>query len=72
MICGKSLREKRTERKLSQEKLGRTIGLDGQYIHNLEYGIRADIRATTLIKLCDALNCTADYLLGRDGKRKTA
>lgn len=51
----------------TQEQLAETLGVSTQMISNLELGKKA-IRPENLIKLCAALNLSADYILtGRDG-----
>lgn len=50
-------------RLLKQEQLGDLVGVTKQTISGWENGRRAP-DADNLIKLCQVLNCSADYLLG--------
>jgi transcriptional regulator with XRE-family HTH domain len=68
MLNAKRLRERRTSQGLSQEGLAKAIGVDRHYIWKLETGMHKDVRGSTLVKLADALDCTTDYLLGRQRK----
>jgi transcriptional regulator with XRE-family HTH domain len=60
------LRQIREERGLSQGKLGKCIGQDGQYISKLESGVRSGVTSTTLARLAVALGISSDFLLGLD------
>ncbi len=53
--CRKSL-------KLTQEELAEKIGVSTQMISNLEAGKKA-IRPENLVKVCQALNMSTDYVL---------
>jgi transcriptional regulator with XRE-family HTH domain len=64
MIHGDRLRTIRQERGLSQAALGQRVGLDAQYIFKLEHGKRRDMTTRTLERLVQALQVSADYLLG--------
>ena len=64
---GNILREKRTAKHLSRAKLGEIIGVSGKSIKFWESG-RCYPNALALCGIADALECTADELLGR--KRK--
>lgn len=59
----KSLRKKSN---LTQEALGQAIGSNKQYICRLENGTRAlsNIRMETAMKICEALHCSLDELIG--------
>lgn len=48
--------------KLTQEELAEKMGVSTQMISNLELGKKA-IRPENLIKLCQVLNVSADYIL---------
>lgn len=65
---GKRLRELRTEKKLSQAKLGELVGWSSTYIGNLE---RATAKITPIKaeKLASALDVSADYLLAKSDRR---
>jgi transcriptional regulator with XRE-family HTH domain len=65
MLDRDRLRLARQQLRLSQESLGKAIGLDQSYISKLERGDLQDITIITLERLADALSVSADYLLGR-------
>lgn len=61
-------RAKRKELKLSQTELAKRSGLTLRAIGKLERGEVTDFHASTLKKLCIALNLSADFVLfGPDG-----
>lgn len=64
MIRGERLRMLRQRRQLSQGTLGKLIHQDGQYISKLEHGRLPGVTTTTLVRLCQVLGCSSDYLLG--------
>lgn len=59
---GKRISQKRKLLGLTQEQLAEKIGVSTQMISNLELGKKA-IRPENLIKVCQTLNVSADYLL---------
>lgn len=59
---GKRLRELRSERELSQEKLGELAGLDRTYVSSAEAG-RRNVSLKTIYKLAEALGVEAKDLL---------
>lgn len=62
----------RRERGLTQEVLAERMEVSVQMISNLELGKKA-IRPENLVKLCDVLNVSADYVLrGIRTERETA
>jgi transcriptional regulator with XRE-family HTH domain len=65
MLDRDRLRLARAQLRLSQERLGKAIGLDQAYISKIERGEVQDITVTTLARLADALQVSTDYLLGR-------
>ncbi|HEY5865866.1 MAG TPA: helix-turn-helix transcriptional regulator [Candidatus Tectomicrobia bacterium] len=65
MLDTERVRMKRLKLRLSQQKLGELIGQDQAYISRLERGVITDITIATLERLADALQTSADYLLGR-------
>ena len=66
MLDTERMRMKRLKLRLSQQKLGELIGQDQAYISRLERGVITDITISTLERLADALQASADYLLGRE------
>lgn len=64
MLQGKRLQRMRIRRGLTQAALGKKIGQDQQYISKLERGVLPGITVETLVRLCESLACSADFLLG--------
>ncbi|WZY00395.1 helix-turn-helix transcriptional regulator [Bacillus sp. FSL W7-1360] len=58
------LRSLRKQRKLTQEQLGQMLGVTKVSVSGYETGNR-NPDTSTLIKICDTFNVSADYLLGR-------
>lgn len=56
--------------KLTQEELAEKLGVSTQMISNLELGKKA-IRPENLVKLCSALNVSADYILTGSNSNNT-
>lgn len=63
-IIGKRIREMRKKRGLTQDDLAHALGMKRANISNYERGL-ANVPSTTLYKLADIFNTSADYLLGR-------
>lgn len=59
---GERICQRRREIGLTQEKLAEKMDVSVQMISNLERGNKA-IRIDNLIKLCDILNISSDYIL---------
>jgi transcriptional regulator with XRE-family HTH domain len=57
------LRQLRRAMNLSQKELARQAGVSQPYIAELEQGVKKP-SVEVLQKLCDALGCSADFLLG--------
>ena len=66
MVRGDRLREERQRAQLSQQRLGELVGQDQQYISKLEREVLPGMTVEILERLCDALRCSTDYLLGRE------
>ena len=64
-IMKNRLLELMTYRNMSISELSNVSGLSVETIKNLVYGRVSDPRLSTLLPICDALNCSLDYLLGR-------
>ena len=64
---GYRINRRRKELGLTQENLAEKMDVSIQMISNLELGKKA-IRPENLIKLCNSLNVSADYILGLSGK----
>ena len=61
---GARLTHVREVRRLSQQDLAQRTGLKVQNISRLEKGHRVHVRSDTLLRLAEALRCSADYLIG--------
>lgn len=66
MTTGERIRHLRTARGLSQEELGRLIGVKKAAVHKYENGIVVNLKRSTIDKLSIALGTTPTYLLGLD------
>ncbi len=58
------IKEKRAEIKKTQKEMADTLGISQQAYQQLETGRTADMRISTLKKLCKIFNVSADWLLG--------
>lgn len=63
------LRDLREDRDLTQEYVGKQIGVSKQVMSNYERGERA-LNPDLICKFCDFYRVTADYLLGRSNQAK--
>ena len=61
---GDRLARMRAWRGMSLRELAERTGLKAQNISRIETGDRTHVRSDTLQRLAEALECTADYLLG--------
>lgn len=59
---GARIRMRRRELNITQEQLAEQMDVSTQMVSNLELGKKA-IRPENLIKVCEALDTSADYLL---------
>ena len=59
---GERIYAQRRDLKLTQDELAEMIGVSVQMISTLELGKKA-IRPENLVKICQALNISADYIL---------
>lgn len=62
VALGKRIKEKRIERKLTQEQLGEICELSSAHIGHIERGTRI-LSVDVLFKISQALNISVDYLL---------
>lgn len=69
LLFAKRLRELRKERGLSQVELGETLGYGYTAISSYETG-RNEPSYTDLIRICEILDVSADYILGISDIRK--
>jgi len=66
---GRWIRTKRQERHLTQEKLAEQAGISLSFLGHIERGTRK-LSIETLLKLLQALDCSADELLGTGKKNQ--
>lgn len=59
---GRRLYERRKQLRMTQEELAERVGITAQTISTAELGKKA-MRADTIIRVCGALDISADYLL---------
>lgn len=64
-IVSQRLKWLRKSRKLSQEKLGKALGITRQRVSLIESEERGGISLDTLLRLCDFYGCSLDYMVGR-------
>ena len=67
-VFGKIIKEIRTNRSISQEKLSKITGLDRTFISLIETGKR-NPTLTTIVKIANALNIKPSELLSEFEKR---
>lgn len=60
---GAKIRAKRKELHLTQEQIAKKIGVSASFMGHLERGTRV-ASIETLFALCDALQVSADYIIG--------
>ena len=64
MDLGKTLKKLRTEKGLTQEELGKIIGVQKSAIHKYESGIVENMKRSTIDKLARFFDVSPSYLLG--------
>jgi len=65
-VLGRALRKARRERDLSQEVVGQRAGMHANHVGTIERGTK-DPRATTLLRLCEALGISPAELFSGYG-----
>lgn len=68
---GKKIKEVRLEKKLTQEYLADAVDVNTSHISNIENN-RVKVSLSTLIKICNALNITVDYILEEEYKQPSS
>lgn len=66
VALGRTLRRARRERDLSQEAVGQLAGMHPNHVGTIERGTK-DLRATTLLRLIEALGMSPAELFGGYG-----
>lgn len=64
MNLGNILKQLRIEKNLTQEELGKMVGLKKAAIHKYESGIVQNMKRATIGKLANIFNVSPSYLLG--------
>lgn len=64
MDLGNIIKQLRIENNLTQEELGKMVGLKKAAIHKYESGIVQNMKRTTISKLANIFNVSPSYLLG--------
>ena len=67
MITGERIKKLRKEHKLTQEELGKMLGVQKAAIQKYEKGTVKNIKKESILKLADILDTTPEYILGWDG-----
>lgn len=66
VIIGDRIRIARESAEMKQEVLAEAIGRSIQFVSDMERGVTG-ISIETLLKLCDVLSVSSDYILARKG-----
>ncbi len=61
---GEKVLNMRKEAGWTRRELSRRTGLRDEHLSKIEHGLRTQIEVETIRRLCLALDCTADYLIG--------
>ncbi len=69
MTPGDRIRQLRKEHKMTQEDLGKIIGVQKAAIQKYEKGTVKNIKRASLIKLAEVLDTTPEYIIGWDAPR---
>lgn len=69
MTPGDRIRQLRKEHKMTQEDLGKIIGVQKAAIQKYEKGTVKNIKRASLIKLAEVLGTTPEYILGWDAPK---
>ncbi len=70
MSTGNKIKELRIKKGLTQEELGKLVGVQKAAIYKYETGLVINIKRSIIAKLAEALNTTPTYLLDMDEKLK--
>ena len=61
-VIGQRIKEVRSERNLTQEYIANMTGVNVSHISNVETN-KVKVSLTLLVGICNALDCTLDYIL---------
>lgn len=62
---GQKLKEVRIARELTQENIASNAGINTSHVSNIETN-KTKVSLSTLVRICNALNVSVDYILGED------
>lgn len=62
---GQRIKEVRTDKKLTQEYIAETTGVNVSHISNIE-NAKVKVSLTLLVAICNALEVTIDYILEKE------
>ena len=65
---GQKLKQLREGHGWGQSECARQVGMDRATYVRLEQGRKPRVEGETIVRLCHALGCTSDYLLGLSGE----
>ena len=60
----KRIKEARLAKGLSQQAIASLLGISQPGYQQIETGAKGDMKVSTLLKLCDVFEVSADWLLG--------
>ena len=72
MTTGEKIKMLRLRKGMSQEELGKKVGVQKAAINKYEKGIVVNLKMSTIAKLADALDVTPVYLMGIDEEQLPA
>ncbi len=70
-FIGQRIREVRSNKHLTQEYLGNMVGVNSTHISNIELN-KVKVSLSTLIRICNAMDITVDYLLENEYRTPTS
>lgn len=71
MFIGQRIKEVRNEKKLTQDWLAEKTGVNVSHISNIETN-KVKVSLTLLVHICNALNVTIDFILGKEYHHPTS
>ena len=70
-VIGQRIKEVRSERNLTQEFIANVTGVNVSHISNIETN-KVKVSLTLLVGICNALDCTLDYILQNEYHNPTS